>query len=613
MLKPGISSSDNHLRVVDIDIDMSSGTVWRDGEVLDLPELSFRLLATLASHAPAMVSKDELITAVWGEVVVSDETLMQRVRLLRQALGDDSQNPRYIAAVRGRGYRLCAPVEAVPKDAGPAPPQHRRYPRLVIAIATTALVVLGLFLGFRGGPETPTISTLAVLPFTDLSEGRDFAFFADGMQEELLSRLARLDEVAVLSRTSAEQYRDTTERIPDISRELNADGIIEGSVRVSDDRVRITVQLIEGATDRHIWTETYEEQLTVENVFSIQNDVANRIAETLKLAYRRRQSGALGLPTSDIDAYNLYLLGRHHTFRQTPESLELAVRYLDQAIARDPDFAEAYAALGWAYSFLGSEYGRREPRSVLPRAREAALRALELDDRMADAHSLYADILTWYDWEFELAETEYRRTMALDPLNVLGYALFLSTQGRHDEAIEIVERRLEATPDDHYVQVNAGWRYLHAGRLDDAIRAARSAGDHPDSASLLGFSKLAQGNLAEATAVFEEDLRGSGRGQMQLGNLAYAYFRIGERSKAQALLDELEAQAEARYVSPVLLAAIHFAEGNEPRGYELLDTAVDARARGLIFLNVSVSFADQRGDPRFTAVLNRVGLLADGG
>ena len=612
MLKPKNTNSDNYLRILDIEIDSASGTVWRDGEIIDLPDLSFRLLMTLASRAPALVSKDELIAEVWGDVIVSDETLMQRVRLLRQALGDDSQKPRYIAAVRGRGYRLSAPVEAGKGVSGTAAPRRWRRLRLGTATAITVLVVAGLFLGLRDGPEAPAINTLAVLPFDDLSEDRNFGFFADGMQEELLSRLTRLDEVAVLSRTSVEQYRDTTESIPKIARALNANGIIEGSIRVSGHRVRITVQLIDGATDRHIWAEAYEEELTVENIFAIQNDVASRIADTLRVEYQRQQSVSSGLPTTSIDAYNLYLLGRYHTFRQTPESLDEAVRYLEQAIERDADFAEAHAALGWAYSFLGTEYGRREPRTVFPRAREAALRALELDDRLADAHSLYADILTWYDWEFDLAESEYRRAMALEPLNVLGYALFLSTQGRHDAAIEMVERRLTATPDDHYVQVNAGWRYLHAGRPDDAIRAASRAGNHPDAASLLGFSKLARGDVDEAVAVFEEDLRRQGRGHTQLGNLAYANFRAGEESKARALLQELEAETDAPQVSPVLLAAVHFAAGNDARGYELLDMAVDVRARGVIFLNVSVAFADQRGDPRFTALLRRVGFPTDG-
>jgi len=472
------------------------------------------------------------------------------------------------------------------------------------------IVVLTALALFRPTVEdqAPAIRTLAVLPFDDLSEDKRFGFFADGMQEELLARLAGLEEISVLSRTSVERFRDTSDSIPTISETLGADGIIEGSVRVSDDRLRITVQLIDGAADQHLWAESYEEELSVANVFAIQEKVANSIAEALRAEYQRQQAKALGLPTTDIEAYNLYLLGRYQTFRQTPENLELAAQYLEQATERDPEFAEAYAALGWAYAFQGTDYGRSVPGTVFPLAQKAALRALELDDRLADAHSLYADILTWYDWRFQLAEIEYQRTMALDPLNVLGYALFLSSQSRHDEAVELVERRLAAAPDDDYVKINAGWIYIRAGRYKDAIDAALNVSDHPDAARLLGFGRLGDGEPTAALAAFEEDIRQQGRGQVQLGNLAYAYFKVGRASRAQTFLDELEAQSDTRFVSSLTLAAIYFAKGDEVRGFELLESAVDDRERGVIFLNVSGSFAGLREDPRFIAIVKRVGL-----
>jgi len=350
LLNPENTNNDSHLRVLDINIDTASGTVWRGDTVIDLPELSFRLLATLATQAPAMVSKDELIATIWGDVVVGDETLMQRVRLLRQALGDDGQNPRYIASVRGRGYRLAAPVEKVRSRAAP----HRKNRILAIGVAVVAMfVIVVLTIGLRDTPQPPPIRTLAVLPFDDLSEDQSFGFFADGMQEELLARLADLGEISVMSRTSVEQFRGTNESIPDISDSLGADGIIEGSVRVSDNRLRITVQLIDGKADRHLWAESDEEELTVENVFAIQEKVPNSIAEALQAEYRRQEMAVLGLPTTDIEAYNLYLLGRYQVFRQTPESLDRAVVYLKQSIARDNEFAEAYASLGWRYNSAG--------------------------------------------------------------------------------------------------------------------------------------------------------------------------------------------------------------------------------------------------------------------
>jgi TolB-like protein/DNA-binding winged helix-turn-helix (wHTH) protein/Tfp pilus assembly protein PilF len=603
--KPNVG---NHLRILDIDIDIESGTLWRGNAVIDLPELSFRLLAILAAAAPAMVSKDELIAKVWGDVIVSDETLMQRVRLLRQALGDDSQNPRFIASVRGRGYRLVAPVEVL-RTRRMQSRQSRRWSLPIAVVVLLAIVVLVVTNLRESRTQPPAIKTLAVLPFDDLSEDKRLGFLADGMHEELLARLARLKEVAVMSRTSVERYRGSNDSIPEISKSLGADGIIEGSVRVSDDRLRITVQLIDGAADAHLWAESFDVELTVENVFTVQERVANRIAEALQAEYQRQQTNALGLPTTDVEAYNLYLLGRYQTFRQTPENLDIAVQYLRQATERDSEFAEAFAALGWAYAFQGTGYGRSDPRTVFPLAREAALRALEINDRLADAHSLYGDILTWYDWNFQLAEVEYRRTIALDPLNVLGYAVFLSSQSRHDEAIELVNARLEAAPDDDYVKINAGWNFLRAGRYSDAIDIALQVRNHPDTQSLLGFSYLHSGDANAAVAAFEEDIKGKGRGTNQIGHLAYAYFKLGDPTMAQALLDELLVQAETGFVSQTMLASIYFASGDDTRGYELLESAVEARERGVIFLNVSPSFSDQREDPRFVEILERVGFV----
>jgi TolB-like protein/DNA-binding winged helix-turn-helix (wHTH) protein/Tfp pilus assembly protein PilF len=594
--------------IFDIDIDIESGTVWRNDVVVDLPELSFQLLATLATQAPAMVSKDELIAKVWGGVVVSDETLMQRVRLLRQVLGEDSQNPRYIASVRGRGYRLASPVEVVPARAhNKQVLRHWRW-RSGIAIGIVVLMVVAATIGLQTEPNAPAIRTLAVLPFDDLSESKQFGFFADGMQEELLARLAGLDEVSVLSRTSVERFRGTTESIPEISKSLNADGIIEGSVRLSDNQLRITVQLIDGQADSHLWAESYEEELTLENVFAIQERVANSIAEALQAEYQRQQSTALGLPSTNIEAYNLYLLGRYQTFRPTPENLDLAVQYLGRAVELDPDFAQAHAALGWAYSFQGTGYGRSEPGVVYPLARKAALRALQLDDQLADAHSLYADILTWYDWDFDLAEVEYKRAMGLDPLNVLGYALFLSSQSRHQESIDLVERRLAATPNDDFVKINAGWNYLRAGRYSDGIDMALQVRGHPDAPILLADGYLAAGEMAAAIEAFEDAIRLQGRGRAQLGNLAYAYFKSGQPEKAQQYLDELEEQSTTRFGSHVLFAAIYFAAGDDSNGYAMLDSAVETRERGVIFLNTGKEFAEQKEDPRFIAILDRVGL-----
>ncbi len=437
-------------RVLDLEVDLVRETVSRGKQPIDLPELSFRLFAVLINHAPDRVSKDDLIREVWGDVVVGDEALAQRVRLLRQALDEDSQKPRYFSSVRGRGYRLLCDVQSI----GASKEQEKTKSGLIgVAIVLVAAAVFWIFNAQQhDAPPEPSENSIAVLPFADLSADQSYGYFADGMQEELLTRLTDIGGLNVSSRTSVEVYRSTSLGLPVIAEQLGVSAIIEGSIRIDADRVRITVQLIEAETDQHLWADNFDRTLSVENIFSIQEEVANRIAQALELEYSRTlEPEPVQLPTDNLDAYSAYLLGRYHTFRQTADDLALAITYLEQATTLDPEFAEAFAALGWTYSFLGTSYGNLPPREVYPKAKEAALKALALDSDLADARTLYADILTWYDWDFDAAEREYRKTLELDPLNVLGYALFLTSQERHAEVIELIERRLQASPDDPYV------------------------------------------------------------------------------------------------------------------------------------------------------------------
>jgi len=604
----GGAQGPTRLVVDDLVVDLGEGTVMRGGQAIDLPELSFRLLATLVRHAPARVDKDRLIEEVWDGGVVSDETLAQRVRLLRQALGEDSRNPRYITAVRGRGYRLIPDV----RSSEPAPGRGGWRGGLVVAAVLAAVVAIGSAWFWKTAPQADASSApagvLAVLPFRDMSESDENQFFADGMHDELLSRLASIDGIAVISRTSVEPYRDSKLSLPDIAAALGADIVMEGSVRVDENRLRITVQLIDAATDEHRWAESYDRELSVQNIFTIQQEVAEHVARALETGKAAGRGGSGPLPTESLAAYNLYLLGRYHTFRQSPGDLEQAIALLEQATRIDDGFAEAYAVLGWAWSFLGTEYGRHRPHDVYPRAREAALRALSLDANLADARTLYADILTWYDWDFEAAEREYRKTIELEPLNVLGYALFLSTRERHDEAIAMIEKRLQASPEDIYVRVNAGWRYFHAGRYDRAAAAAQAAAQHADSSSLLGWSRLAEGDQDGAIDAFEADIERQGRGPRQIANLAAANFRKGRPEVGRGLLEELNAMSEAAYVSPALVAAVHFAAGDADEGFRLLGEAVQQRSRDLIFLRVSWILDGYRDDPRYRRLIVQVGL-----
>lgn len=597
----------SRLRVADLIVDLDRLNVVRDGIAIDLPDLSFRLLAALIRHAPERVDKDQLIAEVWDGVVVSDETLTQRVSLLRRALGETSQQPRYILAIRGRGYRLIPDVSVVAK---------RPAKRVVKLTLGAALILLVLVVPIRWSinsdshtsDSTATAASLAVLPFRDMSEGRDQQFFADGMHEELLRRLSAIDNLALISRTSVEPYRQSDLSLPEIARRLGAGTVIEGSVRIDNGRLRVTVQLINAASDEHVWSESYDSELSVQSIFEVQEDVADQIAGVLQLQYVDKRPATVALPTNNIDAYNLYWLGRYHTFRQTPVDLSLAVELLERAIALDSQFAEAWATLGWAYSFQGTAYGRQRPHDVYPKAKEAALRAIALDARLADAHSLYADILTWYDWDFAAAEQEYLRTMELDPLNVLGYALFLSTQRRHGEAIQLIERRLAASPEDSYVLINAGWRYFHAAQFDKAIASAEASMQHADAGTLLGWSLLGSGKVDQAIRVFESDIDSAGRDSRRIANLAAANFYAGRHVEARNLLVELKDKASEHYISPAIFASLHFSAGESNEAFAKLNEALAQHDRELIFLPVALSIAGYRDDPRYEELIRKIGL-----
>lgn len=588
-------------RVHDLIVDLDSQSVYRDA-LIEMPALSFRLLAVLLAHAPSPVSKDQLIREVWGDVVVSDETLAQRVRLLRQALGESSQDPQYFAAIRGQGYRMICKVE-------PLSSKRAALPLRWIAAGVACLALAGAWLlNQTGDSASGGIQKIAVLPFADLSASGTYQYFADGMQEELLSRLARVDDIQVASRTSVEAFRSTTESIPRIAERLGADAIIEGSVRVDDDRVRITVQLIDARNDSHLFARDFDRALSVQNIFSIQAEVAQEVTNSLSLPSRAEHGAAAELPTENMDAYNAFLLGRYHTYRTTPQSLTEAIRFLERATELDPEFALAYADLGWAYSFMGTDYGTLAPAVAYPKAKEAALRAISLDAGLGTARVLYADILVWHDWDFSAAEREYEKALELDPTNVLGYALYLSSRERHDEAIALLDRRIEVDPDAPFVRVNAAWRYYDARQYAAAVAAAEAAGDHPDARAVLGAALRESGQLDRAIAVFEADIAAHGRTPNRLAKAAAAYFKNGQNERGEALLAELEERARASFVSPMLLAEVYFSAGRTDAGFAALNAALDERVRGLIFLRVSHMLDGLRDDPRYLELLAAVGI-----
>ena len=598
----------------DLLLDVNQRLLWRGREKIRLPKLSYELLLALVRHAPGIVSTDQLLTEVWGDVVVGEETVKQRISLLRQALGESVECPAYIESIRGVGYRLVAPVSVT-----------RAKRTSAFRFKTTVLAVMGMltlgilawnFNEWRGSitPVTPKDSwSVAVLPFQDLSAGSDKAYFSDGIHEEIITRLSGVDGLAVTSRTSVLPYRDVQKNLREIARELQVNLIIEGSVRHSGDRVRITVQLIDATNDDHLWAENYDRPLSVSELFDIQSDVAGQIANALETELVVGDEGAAQeLPTDSLNAYDNYLLGRYHLWRGNAEDLRRSIDFLEAAIAEDGDFVKARVGLGHALTLAGTTYGWLAPQEAFPQAEKQVAQALRIAPDSGDALALRGDILAWYRWSWAEAEVAYQKAMANDGDGVLGYMLLLSALNRDDEALLLTEKTIKRFPRDQWVRSNAAWRFLGAGELKRAIAEANIAigidDTYGDAFESRGWANLALGNTELALSDFARNVAIQERSPASLAALAVANIQANDRQEASNLLDEILALRASRFVAPEEIARVYTQLGDFDAAVFWLEQAYAARSRGLMFLDVNASWDPIRSDPRFQDMRQKLGL-----
>ncbi len=580
-----------------------------------MPELSWQLLLALARRAPAVGTQEELLSEVWSDLFVGDEVLSQRVRLLRKSLGDDGRSPRYVKTVRGVGYRLALPVETEAQEGRSS--GVRWLPRLAWLVPLLLLVALGAYLlGSDAREVASSIDsggrlTIAVFPFKEQSSsaearaqiGGEPAVPAAAFGDELARRLSGVAEIRKLRRRVLFDGGSPAR----VAQAVRADAWIDGSLKREEGRARVEIRLHDGHDGSLLWTDTLESQLTLEALSAAQTEIAEAVAGTLgvELSAEDRRTLAL-LPTADLDAYNAYLLGRYHIFLQTPADLQKAISFLQSAVELDPEFAEAWAFLGSAHAFMGTNYGALPPAEAYGRAREAVLRALALDGRLAEARAVHAEILTWYDWDWPAAEREYGELLRIAPDMTLGYLLFLSVQGRAEDADAVVADQIERWGRDPWVRVNAGWHFLRSGRFERSIEEAELAREHIDSDAILGWSHLRLGNLERAVQAFERAVERSGREPRSLSNLAVAYASTGREVRARELLVELELLAEDRYLSAALIAEVYVALGELETALDWLERALADRARDLIFLETSRGYDALLDHPRFQKILAAV-------
>ncbi|MGC9951083.1 MAG: winged helix-turn-helix domain-containing protein [Bryobacteraceae bacterium] len=594
-----------------------------------LPPKAFDALVVLVENPGHLLEKEELLRRVWPGTFVEESNLAQHISILRKALQDGENGFRYIETVPKRGYRFVAEVRqlgGIPADTGTPPermPRERRHSfrSLTFAIAVLGVLMAALILTppvwkrLRSFGTQP-IQSLAVLPLRNLSGDPEQDYFAEGMTEALITDLARIPGLKVISRTSIVQYKDSHKRLPQIARELGVDGVVEGSVLRSGNRVRITAQLVRGATDQHIWARSYERDLR--DLVTLEDGVSRSIAEQVRrqIAPRAPQPPASSAAVSP-QAREDYLKGRYFWNRRSEAGYLKAIDYFQAAVSEDPQYAQAYAGLADAYALLGSLPDSKTPRDkVMPKAKETALTALNLDDSLADAHTSLAFVEMHYEWRFPEAEQEFKRAIDLDANYSTAhqwYAFDLAAMGRLGEAVAELERARQTDPFSAIINTDAAEMLYYDRKYDEALRQARATLEiDPNFAHAHRVMERVYNQrhmFSEAIAEGRRALELSGDNPWMLLELAHTYQLAGKQTEMQDCLRRVaNISPGGRLPEEATMAGIYAMQGDADRAWKVMENLYRRRDGGLILLNVDPCFEVLKSDPRFQEFSQRVGL-----
>jgi TolB-like protein/DNA-binding winged helix-turn-helix (wHTH) protein/Tfp pilus assembly protein PilF len=660
-------------QVDDLIIDLAPRRVRRADTVIRLQALSFDLLVTLVRAAPNLVSFEQLSERVWPNLVITPETIVQRVKLLRSALGDNPHAPRYIEGMRGRGYRMVAEVQPLTERRGtpepvvppslkeikeeespsvpassaaagaptaiasspPAPPSPATRVSLGWVGAILTIVVLlaasWAVIHYRGvskpvertssGTAPVAIHSLAVLPLENLSGDKDQEYFADGMTDALITNLAQVDSLRVISRTSAMQFKDSKESLPQIGRDLKVDAVVEGTVVRGEKRVRITAQLIEASSDHHLWARSYERDL--KDVLVLQDEIAEDIAEQIRVKLTPKERSLLiQVHPVDPEAHDAYLKGRYWAYKETSEGGWKALDYYQKALAKDPNYALAYAGVADAYLVLAhwatlysSTSGGLPLQEASPKVNEAAIKALALDPTLAEPHASLAFMKLFNDWDWSGAEADFKQAIALNP-NLArahhGYSYYLVIMQRLDEAVNESERARDLDPFDFYANEWLGQALYHARRYDDALRQLRRTLEmFPDRGERL-YWQIAEvyeqkRMLAEAFAARQQALSLDKDPEVSalVTPLGEAYKRAGYRGWLLKMI-QLEEQDHRCAVHEYALLK------DEAHAMTCLERAYAEHSVATLFIRTAPELDSIRSSPRFHELVRRFGFPQPG-
>jgi TolB-like protein/DNA-binding winged helix-turn-helix (wHTH) protein/Flp pilus assembly protein TadD len=626
------------LRFDTFELDLRAGELHKRGVKLRLQGQPLQVLAILLESAGNLVTREELRGQLWpaDTFVDFDHSLHNAVGRIREVLGDSAEIPQYIETLPRRGYRFIAPVEEVQapriseangnktRQAVAVAPPTTRQSKTRVALALTLLILAATASAFwlvravsRPTSAAPRLRSIAVLPLENLSGDPSQEYFADGMTEALITDLAKISALRVISRTSVMRYKGTKKGLPEIARELNVDGIVEGSVMRSGNRVRITAQLLHAPTDKHLWAEAYERDLG--DVLGLQNEVAQAIVQQVRAQLTPQQQARFrSARLVNPDAYEAYLRGRYYLSNQftMAQPLNMAKSYFEESIRKDPGFALAYSGLADSYVYLAFfGQGQLPPDRAYRSAKEALRKAEELDDSIGETHDTLG-IMSWrFEWNWDAADREFNRAIALAPSYSCAHedrAAYLSFIGRRADALAEMAKSNELDPGPSSAMTESAV-YFQLREFESLVETSRRGiASYPNEwveHYSLGVGYEGTGKRLEAISEYEKAIEMSNGDQDAIASLAHAFAGIGRRAEAEKILLDLEQKSKSAYVSPYIIATVYAGLGEKEKAFELLERAYQERSLDISWhLKADLRIDNLRSDPRFETLLRRVGL-----
>ncbi len=636
------------------EVDLQLSELRKRGVKIKLQEQQCQILGILLEQPGEVVTRERLRRRLWADdtFVDFDHSLNTAMMRLREALGDSSDNPRFIETLPRKGYRFIAPVTEVPEpdleDRLPEAPERAKAPEprasseVVPAALPETAALQPTRLGWRSAAITgfvllaligagllwrylrhdravvvapPTTRSIVVLPLENLSGQADQEYFADGMTDALTAQLAKISSLRVISRTSAMQYKGSHKLLSEIARDLNVDAVVEGTVLHSGNRVRITAELVQVSTDRHLWAETYESEMG--DILALQSRVAQAIVNEIRINLSPQEKKLLATTrVVSEESYENYLKGRYYWNKRSEDGLTKAIEYFRKATQEEPGYALAYAGMADCYSIIGSAIVDTVPAGeVAPKAKAAALKAIELDDTLAEADTALATVRFNYDWDWAGAANGFKLAIEHNPSYATAYqrySLYLMAMGRTQESMTEMNRARALDPLSVSMNFSLGWRLYMAHQYDQAIKQLGATIDMDPNFGLahrvLGESYEQKGLYPEALDELRKAVAISHHSPPMLASLGHAYGVSGRKQNALKIIDQLKEESASRYVSPFYLAVVYAGMGEKNQALESLERAYQDRSNRVVFLKVDPQVDNLRSDPRFQALLQRLAL-----